>query len=370
MTIKRIALVIFAGLLLLTAGCATAPRRISVKGALAQQVVKVNGRDYIPLMVIAGYYQARCEWDPVARRADLFKDNRSFSFFVGVDYAAVNGRPEKMTSPAVFYDGAVAIPADFALEKIGGLLSAPRVARGARPPEIHKYFIRKVVIDAGHGGNDPGAIGKTGLREKDLVLDIAKRVKGELNNNGIDVIMTRDRDRFVTLNRRPEMANENDADFFVSIHANSAKMAVAKGFEVYYLSNAVDDNARAVEAAENADLKFDDASFQRRNSDLEATVWDLVYTENRAESIELAKSIAKAVDESTSLHNRGIKSARFCVLRGTQMPAVLVEVGFISNSAEEKSLKDPGYRQMVASAITRGILNYKKVYETTDGFTQ
>jgi N-acetylmuramoyl-L-alanine amidase len=96
----------------------------------------------------------------------------------------------------------------------------------------------------------------------------------------------------------------------------------------------------------------------------------MVYTENREESIELAKCVAKAVDSATSLHNRGVKSARFCVLRGTQMPAILVEVGFISNQAEEKNLKNPAYRQAVASSIAKGILNYKNVYESTDGFTQ
>jgi len=139
---------------------------------------------------------------------------------------------------------------------------------------------------------------------------------------------------------------------------------------VYYLSNAVDDNARAVQAAEDSFLKFDDSSFLHRNTDLEATVWDLVYTENREESVELAKYITKAVDDSTSLKCRGVKSARFAVLKGTQIPSVLIEVGFISNAAEEENLKSSAYREAVACAIAKGILNYKKIYESTDGFTQ
>lgn len=353
-----------------TAGCATVPRRGEIRGALSSQAVKIEGKRYIPLTVIAEYYQAKCEWDPIARRADLIKENKTFAFYVGMDYAAINGKPEKLTSPVVFYEEGVAIPADFAIEEIGKVLGPPRAIRGVKPPATQKYLVRKVVIDPGHGGNDPGAIGRTGLKEKDLVLDIAKRVKEQLNEDGIDVILTRDRDRFIPLERRARIANESDVDFFISIHANAARLKGARGFEVYYLSNAVDDNARAVEAAENSFLKFDDSSFQRRNTDLEATIWDLVYTENREESIELAKYIAKAVDSSTSLHNRGVKSARFYVLKGAQMPSVLVEVGFISNPSEEKNLKDPYYRQAVASAIAKGVLNYKNVYESTDGFTK
>lgn len=370
MIVKRLILFILAASLLFTAGCATVPRRVSLKSALASQTVKIDGKEYIPLALIARYYQAGCEWDPIARRADLVKANRSFSFYVGIEYAAVNGRPERMSSPAAFYEGAVVIPADFAIERIGKILGPPRITRGPQPPITQRYLIRKVVLDPGHGGDDPGAVGKGGLREKDAVLDIARRVKDKLNENGVDVIMTREKDKSIPLTRRAQIANDNDVDFFVSIHANAARLKGAKGFEVYYLSNAVDDNARAVEAAENSLLKFDDSSFLHRDTDLEATVWDLVYTENREESIELAKYIAKAVDNSTSLNNRGVKSARFAVLRLAQMPAVLVEVGFISNPAEEKNLKDPAYREAVSSAIARGILNYKRVYESTDGFTQ
>ncbi|MFA5338566.1 MAG: N-acetylmuramoyl-L-alanine amidase [Candidatus Omnitrophota bacterium] len=369
MITRRLFLVIFAALLLFTAGCATAPRMGEIRGALSSQAVKIDGKSYIPLTLIAGYYQARCEWDPVARRADLIKENKIFAFYVGMDYAAINGKPERLSSPVVFYEGSAAIPADFAINSIARVLSPPRIT-GPRPPVTQKYLVRKVVIDAGHGGNDPGAVGRTGLKEKDLVLDVARRVKEQLNENGVDVVMTRDRDRFIPLEKRSQIANENNVDFFVSIHANSARLKGAKGFEVYYLSTAVDDNARAVEAAENSFLKFDDSSFQRRNTDLEATLWDLVYTENREESIELARNISKSVDASTSLYCRGVKSARFYVLKGAQMPAVLVEIGFISNPAEEKDLKSASCREDVASAIAKGILNYKKIYESTDGFTK
>jgi N-acetylmuramoyl-L-alanine amidase len=285
-----------------------------------------------------------------------------------LDLAVVNGKSEKLSSPVVFYEGAVVIPSDFAIKRMSRILGPPQVVMP--PPLIQKYAIRKIVIDPGHGGKDPGAIGKSGLREKDLVLDIAKKIKDELNGNGIDVILTRDRDKFVSLHRRTQIANDNDVDFFVSIHANANRVKSLKGFEVYYLSSAVDDAARTVEAAENEFLKFDDSSFYFRNTDLEATLWDLVYTENREESIELAKHITKAVDDSMSIRDRRIRSARFYVLKGVRMPSILIEIGYLTNPSEEADMRRHSYRQELASAIAQGILSYKKVYEATDGFTR
>ncbi len=366
---RKAAAMTLAAILLFIAGCATVPTRRGTS-ALSSQAVKIGAVEYIPATMLARYYQMRWQWDPIAKKVELTKGKSSFIFHVGTDLAVVNGKIEKLSSPVVFYEGAVVIPSDFAIKRVARILGPPEVVTRIPPPLIQKYAIRKIAIDAGHGGKDPGAIGTHGLREKDLVLDIAKRIKEELNGDGIDVILTRDRDKFISLARRTQIANDNDVDFFVSVHANAARLKGAKGFEVYYLSTAVDDNARAVEAAEEAFLKFDDSSFYYRNTNLEATLWDLVYTENREESIELAKHIAKAVDDSTSLRNRGVKSARFYVLRGVRMPSVLVEVGFISNLAEEVDLRESSYRQAVASAIAEGIINYKKVYESTDGFTR
>jgi len=366
---KNAATIFLAAILLFIAGCATVPTR-AWERTLSSQAVRVEGVSYIPATVLAKYYQMQWQWDPIARRAKLSKGRSYFAFHVGTDSAIVNGRIEKLSHPVVFYAGAVVIPSDFAIERMGKILGPPSVATKRLPPLIQKYAIRKIIIDPGHGGKDPGAIGRSGLREKDVVLDIARRVRDELNGNGIDVIMTRDRDEFISLYRRTRIANDNDADFFVSIHANANRARSLRGFEVYYLSPAVDDSARAVEAAENAFLKFDDSSFYFRNTSLEATLWDLVYTENREESIELARYISKAVDDSTYLRNRGVKCARFYVLRGVRMPSVLVEVGYLSNSTEEANMRKLSFRQEVASAIVRGILNYKRVYETTDGFTR
>ena len=365
--IRNAAAITLAAILLFIAGCATVPTRRGIS-ALTSQAVKVGRIDYIPATALVSFYQMQWQWDPIAKKIELTKGKSSFIFHVGLDLAVVNGEAEELSHPVVFYKGAVVIPSDFAVKRMSRILGPPEIV--IPPPLIQKYVIRKIIIDAGHGGKDPGAISRRGLREKDVVLDIAKRVKEELNGSGIDIILTRDRDKFVSLYKRAQIANDNDADFFVSIHANANRSRSLKGFEVYYLSSAVDDVARAVEAAENEFLKFDDSSFYFRNTDLEATLWDLVYTENREESVELAKYITKAVDDSTSIRNRGIKSARFYVLKGVRMPSVLIEVGYLTNSVEEAALRRSSYRQALASAIARGILNYKRVYESTDGFTR
>lgn len=241
-----------------------------------------------------------------------------------------------------------------------------RRGRGVFPGE---YKIRTIVVDPGHGGKDPGAIGVGRLKEKDVVLDISKRFKKRLERAGLKVILTRDRDVFLSLKQRARIANTKEADFFISIHANAFRKSRAAGFEVYYLSEAIDDSARAVAAAENAVLKFEQS--EDFSKPLRATLWDILYTEHRTESIELARSICKAVErKGLSRNNRGVKGANFCVLRSTKMPAVLVEVGFISNPLEASRLKLRSYRQKLAEAIAEGVLSYKRSYEASNGFTK
>jgi N-acetylmuramoyl-L-alanine amidase len=237
------------------------------------------------------------------------------------------------------------------------------------PVREQTHIIDTIVIDPGHGGKDPGAIGITGLREKDVNLDISKLLKRRLQAEGINVILTRSCDKFLSLWQRAHIANEEKADFFISIHANASRSRQASGFEVYYLSEACDDSARAVQASENAALDFE-TDFKIKTSDqLKATLWDIIYTENRVESIELAQSLVNSMDNAKISRNRGVKSALFYVLKGTRIPSVLIEVGFISNRYEETKLKKSSYRQEIADCIAEGILNYKKRYELTDGFT-
>jgi N-acetylmuramoyl-L-alanine amidase len=221
--------------------------------------------------------------------------------------------------------------------------------------------IKKIVIDAGHGGKDPGTIGKRGLREKDVNLDIAKRLSRLLRSDGVEVIMTRSTDTFVSLERRVDIANNSRADLFISIHSNANRVRRLNGFEVYYISPNVNDSRRALYCAQNAALNLDRSCFSGAPSlNLKATLWDLIHTSNRAESIRLARDVCSVIDSNLNIKVLGIKGAPFYVLKGARMPAILIEAGFLSNSQEERLMKNAYYRQQIAESIEQGIQRYAR----------
>jgi N-acetylmuramoyl-L-alanine amidase len=214
-------------------------------------------------------------------------------------------------------------------------------------------------------------MGRCGLVEKEVTLDIAKRLKQKLEQECFNVYLTRSGDKFIPLAKRTQIANSYNADFFISIHVNAARIKNAKGFEVYYLSEAADDAAKHLAEEENASLKMEEASYKVNSpNNLEGILWDLVSTENRAESIQLAGWISRAAKKDLWVNQRGVKSAGFYVLKGARMPAILVEVGFITNKDEEEKLKDPNYRDKIADSIAKGILTYREEYQQAEGFTK
>ena len=217
--------------------------------------------------------------------------------------------------------------------------------------------IGRVVIDAGHGGHDTGSIGPGGLREKDLVLDIASRL-GELIESrlGADVIHTRTDDRFISLEERTKLANISQADLFVSVHANSSRLKNIRGVETYYLSFTTSSSAMAVAARENA-------AAQRTIHELRGLLSKIALTEKIQESREFAGHVQKALyaglsEETAGLRDRGVRKAPFMVLIGAEMPAILAEVGFLSNPRDEKLLKAGSYRRKVAEHIFKGVERY------------
>ena len=179
--------------------------------------------------------------------------------------------------------------------------------------------------------------------------------------------MTRYKDRFISLGGRSRVANKQGGDLFISVHANASRSRSVSGFEAYYLSEATDDHARAIAAAENASLP--DEVGEAVPTHTEAIIWDLLYTEHRAESTELAREICRGLaDRRLSSRNRGVKSARFAVLKGARMPAVLVEVGFVSHPGEESRLGSASYRQRLAEGIRNGILGFRDRLEKQYAF--
>jgi N-acetylmuramoyl-L-alanine amidase len=235
----------------------------------------------------------------------------------------------------------------------GGRAAAPPAAPAAPSAPPRAAFV--VVIDPGHGGDDTGALGPSGLAEKDVTLDLARRLKQRLlAGMDVEVLLTREADKTMALDDRTAIANHARADLFVSIHANSSRRANARGAETYFLSyQATDDESRAVAAIENNTLGLD-AGVQG-NSNLEMLLWDLAQTAFLKESSALAEIIQDKLNAALDIDNRGIKQAPFRVLMGATMPAVLVEIAFISNSEEERRLRDGAFKDRLAATIEDSI---------------
>jgi N-acetylmuramoyl-L-alanine amidase len=240
------------------------------------------------------------------------------------------------------------------------------VEPAARAPQAATP-LRTIVLDAGHGGHDSGAIGPGGLMEKELVLDITKRVARLLEGQvQVKVLLSRDADHFVTLKDRTSFANRASADLFVSIHANAHRVAASEGVEVFFLSSEATDNAaRQLAAAENSVIQLEKPSSGRtgRSEIVRTMLWDLAQAEFQTESSRLAETVLDSMSQALRIPNRGVKQAGFYVLGGAAMPAILVEIGFVTNPREERRLKDPKYRDEIARAIFRGLADYKRAWD-------
>jgi len=229
------------------------------------------------------------------------------------------------------------------------------------PGEKGKVY--RIILDPGHGGKDPGAIGPTGLQEKEVALAIGKELARLLRREGLEVYLTRQNDDFISLDRRTEIANQLKGDIFVSIHANAGFSKKAIGVETFFNSRyGYGEGAKEVATRENAAFGSIDDS-----KEVKAIVWDLLQDQYRTESNELSHSIQKQLVQTSGLEDRGVKSARFYVLRGAAMPAALVEVGFISNPWEERILKKESFRNKIASGIFRGLMDYIQGYHKRIG---
>jgi N-acetylmuramoyl-L-alanine amidase len=227
--------------------------------------------------------------------------------------------------------------------------------------------LKTIVLDAGHGGHDSGATGPTGLMEKDLVLDVTRRVAKLVEARlGLKVLLTRDSDNFVTLRDRTSFANRQHADLFVSIHANAHREAAADGVETYFLSSeATDSTARQVAALENGVVQLEPASARGAGQVdiVKAILWDLAQSEFQLESSRLAEVVHDSMTHTLRISNRGVKQAGFYVLGGAAMPAVLLEIGFVTNPKEERRLKDTKYRDEIARAVIAGLAEYKRTWD-------
>jgi N-acetylmuramoyl-L-alanine amidase len=222
--------------------------------------------------------------------------------------------------------------------------------------------IRRIVVDPGHGGHDPGAIGAGGTKEKDVVLQIGLRLAKKLREElGVDVVMTRSTDVFIELQARTALANQVGADLFVSVHANAALNRATSGIETYYLNLAKTEKVAQLAAKENG-------TTLEKVSLLQAVLFDLMANYKLNDSARLADEVQKAVHRKVSGHyegvrNLGVKQGPFYVLVGATMPSILVETAFLSNGREEERLKDPAYQELIVAGILEGVRGYMETLQ-------
>lgn len=229
--------------------------------------------------------------------------------------------------------------------------------KAERPAGLMRSFVKTIVLDPGHGGKDPGAVGRNGLMEKDVTLSISKKLRERLASRlDSKILMTRDTDVFIPLEERTAIANSRDADLFVSIHINASPRRAATGIETYILNVSADAASRRLAARENA-------TSAKSVSDLEFILNDLIKTAKTNDSGRLAAAVQERLVSGLKarygdIRGNGVKGAPFYVLVGTKMPSILVEVSFISNPMEEERLRDEKYLDQVVDGITAGLLHY------------
>lgn len=261
--------------------------------------------------------------------------------------------------------------------RVSAALAAVVVALWSPPPLVAQpaaTFRPLVVVDAGHGGVDPGARGPSGMREKDVTLAVARRLAALLAADPrLEVRMTRDADTLIALRDRPRMANgwraaggPDRPALFISIHANAHRQSSARGFETYFLSEAKTADARRVAEMENAAEQYEETNGEF-SDDLSFILQDLRQNLYLRESSDWAEMIQARLAASHPGPNRGVKQAGFLVLNGAFMPAVLVELGFISNPREEGLLAHPGRQAEFAQRLAESIRDYFERHRLASG---
>lgn len=335
------------------------------KSALYLLTENVNGGEYVDMEAMNSVFNSILKQERNDQRLYLYLNGEQFIFLLNSAYYSFRNETYNLHVPCFRKGMKHYLPVNFVTESLPQHFPADMQYKGGtlyinRPKD---RSVKLIVLDPGHGGDDPGAVGKTKkLREKDINLAVCLRLRSMLEKElGIQVLMTRADDRFITLKNRTKFANENHADMFVSVHTNASKNRSAKGLETYYLSTAQTSDARAVEALENnvVELYEGGLSAVANYDDLAFILSDLSQTEHLENSNKMALLIQQNLVAGTRGFDRGVKQANFYVLRGAFMPAVLIEIGFITNADEEALLATDVYLERLARTIFEGLKRFK-----------
>lgn len=350
---------VILSLALVASGCATVPggrmTDSSPRGAF--------GRKRIYLKDLCDRYSLAWQWDHISQTVDLKIDGINVRLLVGSSVLLLGKEQVKLNTPVLIDQSSVMLPYDFrakVMDRFPNLFTAkaPSRSRVTRVPRVFRK-LREVVIDAGHGGKDPGAIGVTGMKEKTVVLDVAQRLKKLLEAAGVKVTMTRKDDTFISLQERTEIASRSKADLFISIHANASSARSVHGVEAYCLKDLGTLEKNEAQRQANHKLMFKNLAMKKGSLNLEDIVEDMLYTHKQSVSPTLTAKLADRVAQTAKANDRGDKQSRFFVLRNTLIPAVLVEIGFVTNPKEGRLLKTGDYRQRIAEGLANGILGYR-----------
>lgn len=333
--------IILVFLLMFTAGCASVPRRTGVVPA----ETTMEG--------LCRKYALDCAWDGVAQTISMDYRGQKIQALVGSRLVLVGKNKLNLSEPIRRSHGAVVVPADF--EKLVFVQEQNIPASGV---SFLGRRLGRIVVDAGHGGKDPGAIGVGGVKEKDINLDIASRLARNLRQAGVEVIQTRGKDHFIELSERTVMASKPGVDLFLSIHSNATKSRSACGIEVYYVGPLNMEDKCGSQRLQNERKLCSLLNMRKGSRNVKGIVTDMLYAYKVEDSPRLAEAISRGLSQALGQVSRGSKTARYYVLRNTLVPAILVEVGFISNSREAVQLKSGAYRQKIADAITKSLMRY------------
>jgi len=310
----------------------------------------------IPLAEVCNRYHVTWQWDGVTQVVLMQYKGNTSKALVGSSTVLIGQQQIILSSPLRREHSTIYVPEDFEAKVLAPfgvpVTGLPFIAGSSR--------VHVVVIDAGHGGKDLGTMSSSGgMNEKEIVLDVAKRLRELLESAGVKVIMTRDTYVFISLPERTIIASRSPADLFVSIHVNANRDHVVSGFLVYYLDSVPRRDLNEEQKRENTHI-FLRSLNAGVSPILQSIVSDMMATLKTSQSQRLAKAIVREAREQGGIKVRddGIRLCHFFVVRNTLMPAVLVETGFLSNHQEHSKLISPLYRQKMAEVIARGVMDY------------
>jgi N-acetylmuramoyl-L-alanine amidase len=348
----------------------------------------ISGIVYFSLQSLSDGLGGSTRYHPLKKKTELRVAGHSLVFTLLSSVVVLDDVAYRLPVEVILHENTFHVPKDPVLTLIrrirpglafGSTPQAKSVTAGTPPapppepirqPEIDadRWILDTVIIDPGHGGKDPGAIGPGGTREKEIVLQVGKRLKALLEKQlKVKAVLTREDDTFIPLGQRARIARQNSGKIFVSLHCNASKKRKSRGVEVYFLSEAKTEEAAEVAKRENAVIRFEENGETAEASNPIADIQlGLLSTQWLKESQDVAAGVRNAITQTlTHMEDRGVRQANFYVMRGTMgdMPSILVEMGFISNSNEEKLLKSRSFQNNMAESIYRGIKQYKKSYE-------